>query len=36
MLIKKVYKKMYLLEKGKFTTPKYTSCFTDLISAMSI
>jgi len=27
---------MYLLEKGKFATPKFTSCFTDLINSLSI
>lgn len=27
---------MYLLEKGKFATPKYTSCFTDMIQSLSI
>ena len=31
LLIKKIYKKMYVLEKGKFMAPKYSSCFTDLI-----
>ena len=36
LLIKKIYKKMYLLEKGKFMTPKYTTCFTDLIDTLSI
>lgn len=36
LLIKKIYKKMYLLEKGKFMTPKYTTCFTDLIESLSI
>jgi len=29
--MKKLYKKMYLLEKGKFMTPKYSTCFNDLI-----
>jgi hypothetical protein len=36
MLLKKVYKKMFLLEKGKYMAPKFTSCFTDLIDAMKI
>lgn len=27
---------MFLLEKGKFMAPKYTSCFTDLIDSMHI
>lgn len=36
LLLKKVYKKMFLLEKGKFMAPKYTSCFTDLIEALHI
>jgi hypothetical protein len=36
LLIKKVYKKMFLLEKGKFMAPKYTSCFTDLIDSLHI
>ena len=27
---------MYLLEKGKFMVPKYTSCFTDLIDSLNI
>jgi hypothetical protein len=36
LLIKKVYKKMFLLEKGKFMAPKYTSCFTDLIDNLHI
>jgi hypothetical protein len=31
LLLKKVYKKMYILEKGKFMTPKYTSCLSDLV-----
>lgn len=31
LLVKKIYKKMYLLERGKFMPPKLTSCFTDLI-----
>jgi hypothetical protein len=36
MLIKKIYKKIFLLEKGKFMAPKYTSCFTDLIDSLAI
>ena len=36
LLIKKIYKKMYLLEKGKFMTPKYSTCFNDLIDALNI
>ena len=31
LLIKKIYKKMYVLERGKFMAPKYSTCFTDLI-----
>ena len=27
---------MFLLEKGKFMAPKYTSCFTDLIDSLHI
>lgn len=27
---------MYILEKGKFMAPKYSSCFTDLIDFLSI
>lgn len=27
---------MYILEKGKFMPPKYSSCFTDLIETMNI
>lgn len=27
---------MFLLEKGKFMAPKYTSCFTDLIDSLNI
>lgn len=27
---------MFLLEKGKFMPPKFTSCFTDLIEALHI
>lgn len=27
---------MYVLEKGKFMPPKYSSCFTDLIETMNI
>ena len=27
---------MFLLEKGKFMAPKYTSCFTDLIDNLNI
>lgn len=27
---------MYLLEKGKFMQPKYSTCFADLIDAMKI
>ncbi len=27
---------MFLLEKGKFMPPKFTSCFTDLIDALAI
>lgn len=36
LLIKKIYKKMFLLEKGKFMTPKYSTCFTDLIEFLNI
>lgn len=36
LLIKKVYKKMFILEKGKFMAPKFTSCFTDLLEALRI
>ena len=36
LLTKKVYKKMYMLERGKFMQPKYTSCFTDLIEMLQI
>ena len=36
LLLKKIYKKMYILEKGKFMAPKYSTCFTDLIDALSI
>ena len=36
LLLKKIYKKMYLLERGKFMTPKYTSCLTDLVQELSI
>jgi hypothetical protein len=34
--MKKLYKKMYLLEKGKFMTPKYSTCFNDLIETLQI
>jgi hypothetical protein len=34
--VTKVYKKMFLLEKGKFMPPKLTSCFTDLIDTLHI
>jgi len=27
---------MFILEKGKFMTPKYSSCFTDLIETLNI
>ena len=27
---------MYILEKGKFMVPKYSTCFTDLIETMNI
>lgn len=27
---------MYILEKGKFMTPKYTSCLSDLVQELSI
>ena len=27
---------MYLLERGKFMSPKYSSCLTDFIQALSI
>ena len=27
---------MFLLERGKFMQPKYSSCFTDLIDELSI
>lgn len=27
---------MFLMEKGKFMAPKYTSCFTDLIDSLNI
>ena len=36
LLIKKVYKKMLLLEKGKYMAPKYSSCFSDLIDSLQI
>lgn len=36
LLIKKIYKKMYLLEKGKFMQPKYSTCFGDLIGLLGI
>lgn len=36
LLVKKIYKKMYILEKGKFMAPKYTTCFTDLIDSLHI
>ena len=36
LLVKKIYKKMFLLERGKFMQPKYTSCFTDHIDSLSI
>lgn len=36
LLVKKLYKKMFLLQRGKFMAPKYTSCFTDLIQELSI
>lgn len=36
LLVKKIYKKMFLMEKGKFMAPKYTSCFTDLIDSLNI
>lgn len=36
LLVKKIYKKMFILEHGKFMAPKYTSCFTDLIQQLSI
>ncbi len=36
LLLKKIYKKMFLLEKGKFMPPKFTSCFTDLIDNLQI
>lgn len=31
LLIKKIYKKMFILEKGKFMAPKFSTCFNDLI-----
>ena len=36
LLIKKVYKKMLILEKGKYMAPKYSSCFSDLIDSLHI
>lgn len=36
LLIKKIYKKMFLLEKGKFMNPKYSTCFSDLIDTLNI
>lgn len=36
LLLKKIYKKMFFLEKGKFMPPKITSCFTDLIDSLAI
>lgn len=36
LLIKKLYKKMFLLEKGKFMTPKYSTCYNDLIETLNI
>lgn len=36
LLLKKIYKKLFLLEKGKFMAPKYSSCFTDLIESLHI
>ena len=36
LLLKKIYKKMYILEKGKFMAPKYSTCFNDLIEALNI
>jgi hypothetical protein len=34
--VKKIYKKMYLLERGKYMQPKYTSCFADLVQELNI
>lgn len=36
LLIKKIYKKMYVLEKGKFMPPKISTCLTDLIETLNI
>jgi len=36
LLVKKIYKKMFVMEKGKFMAPKYSSCFTDLIDFLHI
>ena len=36
LLVKKIYKKMYVLERGKYMAPKYTTCFTDLIHSLNI
>jgi hypothetical protein len=36
MLLKKIYKKMFILEKGKYMAPKFTSCYTDLIDSLKI
>lgn len=36
LLIKKIYKKMFVLERGKFMIPKYSTCFADLIAQLGI
>lgn len=36
MLLKKIYKKMFIMEKGKYMAPKFTSCYTDLIESLKI
>lgn len=36
LLIKKIYKKMFLLERGKFMSPKFSTCFSDLIEILGI
>lgn len=36
LLIKKIYKKMFILEKGKFMAPKYSTCFNDLVESLNI
>ncbi len=36
LLLKKIYLKMFHLERGKFMSPKYTSCMGDLVHALNI